>query len=83
MNLSKNLEIDQKFEDYRKTHPDADHTVFWTSRTAEHIRRSGDPHNSLGNNIVTNGISDFWQTGARQAQKLLKLGNVAPYPSCR
>ena len=77
MNLSKKAEIDRAFEDYRKTHPDADYSVFWTSQLAKRIRRGG-PHNSLGNNIVTNGISDFWQTGARQAQRLLKIGSVAP-----
>ena len=77
MDLSMKFEIDQAFEIHRKTHPDADHSVFWTNRAAEKIREGG-PHNSLGNNIVTNGISDFWQTGARQAQRLLKIGSVVP-----
>jgi len=77
MGLSGKFAVDKAFEAYRKAHPDADHSVFWTNRTAERIR-DGEPQNSLGTNIVTNGVSDFWQTGAKQAQKLLKLGNVAP-----
>jgi SAM-dependent methyltransferase len=77
MDLSNKFEIDQEFENYRKKHPRDDHSVFWTKREVKKVRQ-GLPHNSLGNNIVTNGIMDFWYTGARQAQRLLKIGNVEP-----
>ncbi len=63
MILSEQFELE--FEEYRKSHPDANFSVFWTSRNAKMLREGG-AHNSLGKNITTRGVSDFWETGARQ-----------------
>jgi SAM-dependent methyltransferase len=68
---------DDDFEEYKKTHPGADYSQFYTTRTAAMVR-SGKQHNSLGNNIVTDGVSEFWETGAKQASRLMRLGNVKP-----
>jgi SAM-dependent methyltransferase len=68
---------DSDFEEYRKSHPGADYSQFYTSRAVALVR-SGREHNSLGNNIVTSGIKDFWETGARQVKRLMQLGNVQP-----
>ncbi len=68
---------DEDFEEYRKSHPGADYSQFYTTRTAAMVR-SGKQHNSLGNNIVTGEIGEFWETGAKQAQRLMRLGDVQP-----
>jgi len=68
---------DDDFEEYKKAHPGADYSKFYTTRTAAMVR-TGKQHNSLGNNIVTDGVSDFWETGAKQAQRLMRLGDVQP-----
>ncbi len=75
--MSNRFEIDDDFDKHRKRHPDADHSVFWTRRQAKWVRQ-GLPHNSLGNNIVTNGITDFWYTGAKQAERLIKIAGLKP-----
>jgi SAM-dependent methyltransferase len=68
---------DHDFEEYKRQHPDANYSTFYTTRTAIGLRK-GKEHNSLGANIVTKGVSDFWETGAKQAQRLIALGKVSP-----
>jgi SAM-dependent methyltransferase len=70
-------EQDAAYQEFLATNPGASFSTFYTSQVAAKVRQ-GAQHNSLGTNIVTGKITDFWDSGAKQAQKLIRIGGLLP-----
>ena len=70
--------LDSSYADFVKSNPGVSYSEFYTTRVASKVRTGTHVHNSLGSNIVTGDITEFWETGARQAARLIRIGGVQP-----
>jgi SAM-dependent methyltransferase len=71
--------FDNSYANFLKRNPGVSYSEYYTSRVASKFAKGrGHVHNSLGSNIVTGEVTEFWETGVRQAQRLIRLGAVKP-----
>ena len=70
--------FDDAYAEFAKKNPGVTYSQYYTTHVASKVRTGDRAHNSLGVNIVTGTITEFWETGARQARRMMGLGGVEP-----
>lgn len=66
------------YRSFRAAYPGAQLTNYHVWRRVAHSVRQGATDNSLGTHINTGGITDFWEAGRRQAERLMKVSGIKP-----